>query len=188
MQCMNRISLFTSYDMSLTSEKNVIISADKDLLLKTTDGSVKIEGSKLYDVNTESNYATTKDIETELANYATTEYVNSAIQNVSSGSIDESKFVKQPKILNADVLEDPAITYESDYMYQGHEGICNILLHRYHFKDPGSSLVAFGDRIQRDENGYIGPAIYPIPKENRPVFEFCNNVWVDGNNFTSMSN
>ena len=112
MQCTGRIGIDTSDEISLTAESNVTISAYKDLLLKTENGSVKIEGSKLYDVNTESNYATTKDIETELANYATTEYVNSAIQNVSSGSIDESKFVKQPKILNADVLEDPAITYK----------------------------------------------------------------------------
>ena len=68
MQCTGRIGIDTSNEISLTAESNVTITAYKDLLLKTRDGSVKIEGSKLYDVNTESYYTTTKDIETQLEN------------------------------------------------------------------------------------------------------------------------
>ena len=41
MQCTGRIGIDTSNEISLTAEKNVIISADKDLLLKTIDGSIK---------------------------------------------------------------------------------------------------------------------------------------------------
>ena len=80
----NRISLYTSNKIDLTAENNVTITTDKDLLLKTIDGSIKIEGSKLYDVNTESYYTTTKDIETQLENYATPEYVWSLLANYAT--------------------------------------------------------------------------------------------------------
>ena len=141
---------------------------------------MKIEGPKLYDVNTESNYATTKDIETKLANYATTEYVNNAIQNVSSGSIDESKFVKQATVISGSESSIPTITHEYYFMYRGHDGFRSTLLQRFHFNNPTLTRVAIGDRYQRDKKGYINPND-PIPKENRVKFEFCNDIWVDGN-------
>ena len=41
------------------------------------------------------------------------------------------------------------------------------------------NLVAFGDRFQHNEEGYT-TTNNMAPKENRPTFEFCNDVWVDG--------